>query len=74
MRSADAWARVTSAGYVGFEEGGALTEAVRRRPYSVILFDEFEKADREVSNLLLQARCVDGLRVTDPNSCLTTAC
>ncbi|KNC80450.1 chaperone ClpB [Sphaeroforma arctica JP610] len=41
-------------GYVGYEEGGTLTEAVRRKPYSVILFDEFEKAHREVSNLLLQ--------------------
>eukprot|EP00042_Codosiga_hollandica_P049555 m.577358 g.577358 ORF g.577358 m.577358 type:complete len:751 (-) comp57909_c0_seq2:35-2287(-) len=41
-------------GYVGYEEGGALTEAVRRKPYCVILFDEFEKAHREVSNLLLQ--------------------
>eukprot|EP01122_Echinamoeba_exundans_P006778 TRINITY_DN1973_c0_g2_i3.p1 TRINITY_DN1973_c0_g2~~TRINITY_DN1973_c0_g2_i3.p1 ORF type:complete len:597 (+),score=98.68 TRINITY_DN1973_c0_g2_i3:755-2545(+) len=41
-------------GYVGYEEGGVLTEAVRRRPYSLILFDEFEKAHREVSNLLLQ--------------------
>eukprot|EP01135_Chromosphaera_perkinsii_P004785 Nk52_evm16s296 gene=Nk52_evmTU16s296 len=41
-------------GYVGYEEGGTLTEAVRRKPYSVIVFDEFEKAHREVSNLLLQ--------------------
>lgn len=41
-------------GYVGYEEGGQLTEAVRRRPYSVILFDEFEKAHRDVSLLLLQ--------------------
>eukprot|EP01129_Flabellula_baltica_P006889 TRINITY_DN2633_c0_g1_i2.p1 TRINITY_DN2633_c0_g1~~TRINITY_DN2633_c0_g1_i2.p1 ORF type:complete len:805 (+),score=251.71 TRINITY_DN2633_c0_g1_i2:30-2444(+) len=41
-------------GYVGYEEGGTLTEAVRRRPYSIVLFDEFEKAHREVSNLLLQ--------------------
>merc|ERR1712151_1176441 len=41
-------------GYVGYEEGGTLTEAVRRRPYQVILFDEFEKAHPEVSNLLLQ--------------------
>jgi ATP-dependent Clp protease ATP-binding subunit ClpA len=40
--------------YVGFEEGGQLTEAVRRRPYQIVLFDEFEKAHREVSNLLLQ--------------------
>jgi ATP-dependent Clp protease ATP-binding subunit ClpB len=41
-------------GYVGYEEGGTLTEAVRRHPYSLILFDEFEKAHREVANLLLQ--------------------
>lgn len=41
-------------GYVGYEEGGVLTEAVRRRPYQVVLFDEFEKAHREVSNILLQ--------------------
>lgn len=41
-------------GYVGYEEGGQLTEAVRRRPYQVVLFDEFEKAHKEVSNLLLQ--------------------
>jgi len=41
-------------GYVGYEEGGTLTEAVRRRPYQVVLFDEFEKAHREVSNVLLQ--------------------
>lgn len=41
-------------GYVGYEEGGVLTEAVRRRPYQLLLFDEFEKAHREVSNLLLQ--------------------
>ncbi len=41
-------------GYVGHEEGGKLTEAVRRHPYSVILFDEIEKADKEVLNILLQ--------------------
>merc|ERR1711879_254644 len=41
-------------GYVGYDEGGALTEAVRRRPFQVILFDEIEKAHREVSNVLLQ--------------------
>ncbi|KAL1921035.1 uncharacterized protein VTP21DRAFT_11670 [Calcarisporiella thermophila] len=41
-------------GYIGFEEGGELTEAVRRSPYSVILFDEYEKAHKDVSNLLLQ--------------------
>lgn len=50
-------------GYVGYDEGGTLTEAVRRRPYSVILFDEFEKAHREVSNLLLQV--LDEGRLTD---------
>lgn len=41
-------------GYVGYEEGGVLTEAVRRKPFQVVLFDEFEKAHKEVSNLLLQ--------------------
>ena len=41
-------------GYVGFEEGGELTNAVRKRPYTVVLLDEFEKAHREVANLLLQ--------------------
>ena len=41
-------------GYIGYEEGGRLTEAVRRRPYQVVLFDEFEKAHRDVGNLLLQ--------------------
>ena len=48
--------RLTGAppGYVGYEEGGQLTEAVRRRPYQIVLFDEFEKAHRDVSNILLQ--------------------
>ena len=41
-------------GYVGYEEGGKLTEAVRRKPYQVVLLDEIEKADREISNVLLQ--------------------
>ena len=41
-------------GYVGYDEGGQLTEAVRRRPYRVILFDEIEKAHPEVFNILLQ--------------------
>ncbi|KAG1433978.1 hypothetical protein G6F57_021815 [Rhizopus arrhizus] len=41
-------------GYVGHEEGGELTEAVRRRPYAVVLLDEMEKAHRDVSNILLQ--------------------
>jgi ATP-dependent Clp protease ATP-binding subunit ClpB len=50
-------------GYVGFEEGGQLTEAVRRRPYSVILFDEIEKAHPEVLNSLLQV--FDDGRLTD---------
>ncbi len=50
-------------GYVGYEEGGQLTEAVRRRPYSVILFDEIEKAHPDVFNLLLQV--LDDGRLTD---------
>jgi len=50
-------------GYVGFEEGGQLTEAVRRRPYSVVLFDEIEKAHPEVFNALLQL--LDDGRLTD---------
>jgi ATP-dependent Clp protease ATP-binding subunit ClpB len=50
-------------GYVGYDEGGQLTEAVRRRPYSVILFDEIEKAHRDVFNVLLQV-LEDG-RLTD---------
>ncbi|MCH9808250.1 MAG: ATP-dependent chaperone ClpB [Alphaproteobacteria bacterium] len=50
-------------GYVGYEEGGALTEAVRRRPYQVILFDEIEKAHSEVFNVLLQV--LDDGRLTD---------
>lgn len=50
-------------GYVGHEEGGQLTEAIRRRPYSVVLFDEMEKAHSEVFNLLLQV--LDDGRITD---------
>jgi ATP-dependent Clp protease ATP-binding subunit ClpB len=50
-------------GYVGYEEGGALTEAVRRRPYQVILFDEVEKAHGDVFNVLLQV--LDDGRLTD---------
>jgi ATP-dependent Clp protease ATP-binding subunit ClpB len=50
-------------GYVGYEEGGQLTEAVRRRPYSVILFDEIEKAHPDVFNVLLQI--LDDGRLTD---------
>jgi ATP-dependent Clp protease ATP-binding subunit ClpB len=50
-------------GYVGYEEGGSLTEAVRRRPYQVILFDEIEKAHSDVFNILLQV--LDDGRLTD---------
>ena len=50
-------------GYVGYEEGGALTEAVRRRPYQVVLFDEIEKAHSDVFNVLLQV--LDDGRLTD---------
>jgi len=50
-------------GYVGFEEGGQLTEAIRRRPYSVVLFDEIEKANSEVFNIMLQI--LDDGRLTD---------
>jgi ATP-dependent Clp protease ATP-binding subunit ClpB len=50
-------------GYVGYEEGGQLTEAVRRRPYSVVLFDEVEKAHHDVFNVLLQV--LDDGRLTD---------
>ena len=52
-------------GYVGFEEGGQLTEKVRRKPYSVILFDEIEKAHPDVMNMLLQI--LDDGRLTDSN-------
>jgi len=50
-------------GYVGFEEGGQLTEAIRRRPYAVILFDEIEKAHPDVFNIMLQI--LDDGRLTD---------
>ncbi|NMA06743.1 MAG: AAA domain-containing protein, partial [Ruminococcaceae bacterium] len=50
-------------GYVGYEEGGQLTEAVRRKPFSIVLFDEIEKAHPEVFNLLLQI--LDDGRITD---------
>ena len=50
-------------GYVGYEEGGQLTEAVRRKPYSVVLLDEIEKAHPEVFNILLQI--MDDGRLTD---------
>ena len=57
-------------GYVGYEEGGALTEAVRRRPYQVVLFDEIEKAHPDVFNVLLQV-LDDGQRM---HSRLTYEC
>merc|ERR1712146_155023 len=62
---AHAVARLVGAppGYVGFEEGGQLTEAVRRRPYSVLLFDEMEKAHPDVFNILLEL--LDDGRLTD---------
>src|SRR5690606_19913888 len=50
-------------GYVGYDEGGQLTEAVRRKPYSIILFDEIEKAHPEIFNVLLQV--LDDGRLTD---------
>ncbi len=50
-------------GYVGYDEGGQLTEKVRRRPYSIVLFDEFEKANQDVCNMLLQI--LDDGRLTD---------
>ena len=52
-------------GYIGYEDGGQLTEAVRRNPYSIVLFDEIEKANPEVLNLLLQI--LDDGRLTDSN-------
>lgn len=50
-------------GYVGYDEGGELTEAVRRNPYSIVLFDEIEKAHKDVFNILLQI--LDDGRLTD---------
>ena len=50
-------------GYIGYDEGGQLTEAVRRKPYSVVLFDEIEKAHADVFNTLLQI--LDDGRLTD---------
>ncbi|HXB71806.1 MAG TPA: AAA family ATPase, partial [Candidatus Acidoferrales bacterium] len=50
-------------GYVGYEEGGQLTETVRRRPYAVVLFDEIEKAHHDVFNVMLQV--LDDGRLTD---------
>src|SRR5579863_10661121 len=63
--SSDLVSRLVGAppGYVGYEEGGVLTEAVRRRPYQVILFDEVEKAHADVFNVLLQV--LDDGRLTD---------
>src|SRR5207247_8659212 len=55
--------RSSELGYVGYDEGGVLTEAVRRRPYQVILFDEVEKAHEDVFNVLLQV--LDDGRLTD---------
>ena len=55
------------AGYVGYNEGGQLTEAVRRRPYTVVLFDEIEKAHPDVFNMMLQI-LEDG-RLTDSKVC-----
>ena len=52
-------------GYVGYDEGGQLTEAVRRNPYSIVLFDEIEKAHKDVFNILLQI--LDDGRITDSN-------
>lgn len=62
-------------GYVGYEEGGRLTEEVRRRPYSVVLLDEFEKAHPDIANLLLQAfeegHLTDGLgRIVNFKNCI----
>ena len=57
-------------GYVGYEEGGQLTEAVRRKPYSVVLFDEIEKAHPDVFNVLLQV--LDDGRITDSRAGLWT--
>ena len=50
-------------GYVGYDEGGVLTESIRRRPYQVILFDEIEKAHKDVFNIFLQI--LDDGRLTD---------
>ena len=65
MKSVVHTARLIGAppGYVGYEEGGQLTEAVRRKPYSVVLFDEIEKAHPDVFNVLLQV--LDDGRITD---------
>ena len=60
------------AGYVGYNEGGQLTEAVRRRPYTVVLFDEIEKAHPDVFNMMLQI-LEDG-RLTDSKASLCWKC
>ncbi|CAN0285596.1 unnamed protein product [Discosporangium mesarthrocarpum] len=59
-------------GYVGYEEGGQLTDAVRQRPYSVILFDEMEKAHSDVFNIMLQL--LDDGRVTDSKGNVVNFC
>ena len=59
-------------GYVGYNQGGQLTEAVRRRPYSVVLFDEIEKAHPDVFNVLLQV-LDDGRLQMDKDERLTLA-
>src|SRR3546814_2616868 len=63
MRISDWSSDVCSSDLVGYDEGGALTEAVRRRPYQVMLFDEVEKAHPDVFNVLLQV--LDDGRLTD---------
>lgn len=60
---------VLPVGYVGYNEGGQLTEAVRRRPYTVVLFDEIEKAHPDVFNMMLQI-LEDG-RLTDSKVCFS---
>ena len=54
-------------GYVGYNEGGQLTEAVRRRPYTVVLFDEIEKAHPDVFNMMLQVRMSERESKSCPN-------
>jgi ATP-dependent Clp protease ATP-binding subunit ClpB len=60
-------------GYVGYEQGGALTEAVRRRPYRIILFDEVEKAHNDVFNILLQVLDEGSFRVVGGLPAMATA-
>lgn len=59
-------------GYVGYEEGGQLTDAIRQRPYSVVLFDEMEKAHPDVFNIMLQL--LDDGRVTDSKGNVVNFC